>query len=315
MSTGNPSARHITENLATFFQDSDNPAELKRMLLHAAEDDPDFCFKLLRQGFEETYAAKCEQNVNEGIVAALIISVLLAMAIEPPDAIEVDDFWTESRETMHGLYMYLCLLGTMMALAATFFSLYWVNISRMYVVDVDRFIWWCCNQKIRSMEVCVMGSLLCCALAMGVGFVVVTRDPLATVGLCTCLVIMLIVITFTVHRIRLARNHFKQGISCRSSKLVSLIEMASENVAAPSPEGALSAKSETVVSDTVAALAPDGELSSKSEAVASDKVAALEPDGELSSKSEAVASDKVVALEPDGELSAKRVRQRMIIQL
>eukprot|EP00441_Pelagodinium_beii_P027720 CAMPEP_0197680654 /NCGR_PEP_ID=MMETSP1338-20131121/93662_1 /TAXON_ID=43686 ORGANISM="Pelagodinium beii, Strain RCC1491" /NCGR_SAMPLE_ID=MMETSP1338 /ASSEMBLY_ACC=CAM_ASM_000754 /LENGTH=56 /DNA_ID=CAMNT_0043261869 /DNA_START=66 /DNA_END=236 /DNA_ORIENTATION=+ len=55
--------------------------ELKKLLLHAAEVDPDFCFKLLRQGFQETYAAKCEQNMNEGIVAALIVSVPLAMAI------------------------------------------------------------------------------------------------------------------------------------------------------------------------------------------------------------------------------------------
>jgi hypothetical protein len=216
------------ETLASFFERSDNPRELKDLLVLFAKTDADQCQKLVRKGLDSSFAEKCEQNTNQGVIAALIVSVLLAMSMEAPDVNDEDDGWAKHRDNLLMAYHYLCLLGSALAWIATMLSLYWVNIAKMYVVDVDDFIWYVINQKTKSIELSTYGSIVCCSLAMACGFVVVTKDPVATIGFVTCFVLIVGVVTFVVYRILTARAHFMASNKKKMEKLEGLINKAAE---------------------------------------------------------------------------------------
>lgn len=176
-------AQTVEDNVRSIFEESDNPECIRDRFLSKAEgkegnhDLP----LILRSGWQAWKTAKIDMVTNLGVIAALLLSVIMGLAMAPLTANEADDFWKEMRVTFSDVYLVLCMISAILCMLAVIFSVVYTIIVETYCVDLDDFLNFS-NSKIDGL---IMGLVLICVdvTCMGLSFggVVIMGNPAATI--------------------------------------------------------------------------------------------------------------------------------------
>ena len=88
---------------------------------------------MLRRGWEASLQQVKDHIINLGVVAALLLSVILGLAVEAPEPVESDDRLADARPRIREAFICLCMLSSVFSITA-------VAVSVFYVEHVDKVV-------------------------------------------------------------------------------------------------------------------------------------------------------------------------------
>jgi len=192
--------KSMEDNMREVYNSSDNPAEIKTDLLYYANSkDCDFLALIMRSGWMTWKQQMKDQVVNYGVVAALVLSVVLGLAVAPLTPNTAKDAWADRRESFADLYLIILLLSSSFAFICIVISLVQVVTYDQWALDLDDFIY---QVKFFKNNTFASTSLIICAvlgfLAVPFGGVVILADPHASIIFYASVGLAIVLILFVI---------------------------------------------------------------------------------------------------------------------
>lgn len=136
---------------------------------------------MLRRGWEASLQQVKEHIINLGVVAALLLSVILGLAVEAPEPVESDDGLADARPRIREAFICLCMLSSIFSITAVAVSVFYVEhvdkvVSAREWLTFDRYF---CEEMV---EWPVLLSLITLLIALILGPLIVLELPTAAVA-------------------------------------------------------------------------------------------------------------------------------------
>ena len=127
----------MRENLKLAYETSDK-ADLVRTTLIGMLDKRSYRVGIvLRRGWQSWMQATKDHVINLGIVGALLLSVILGLAIEPPDVSAVEDGIASAHQALRTAFACMCGLSSVLSIHGIIAAVYYVKYVDQVVCDVD----------------------------------------------------------------------------------------------------------------------------------------------------------------------------------
>lgn len=120
------------DNLRDIFENTDEPKASKENLLKMLNKHPDWVLLVVRSGWRTLRTEHRDILINQGVVAALLVSVLMGLAVAPLQPNNIEDSWAEHREVFCRVYQCLCMSAFFFAIIAVHMSIWSVMVLGMY---------------------------------------------------------------------------------------------------------------------------------------------------------------------------------------
>eukprot|EP00811_Abedinium_folium_P003521 NODE_13237_length_1177_cov_3.429524.p1 GENE.NODE_13237_length_1177_cov_3.429524~~NODE_13237_length_1177_cov_3.429524.p1 ORF type:complete len:250 (+),score=30.16 NODE_13237_length_1177_cov_3.429524:33-782(+) len=182
-----PAAEYTTgtveDKLREIYRVSDEPSHAKVCLLALSESNECFYIPLVvRQGWEAWKQQQKDQAINNGVISALILSIILSLAVSPLSKAPSEGSLTDAvRSRYADAYLITCIASSFFSVIAVLCSFASIYVYDVFCVDFDDFSYmqrkWLLGGWLVQFP--NMMSILLCEVSLMLGSVVILPENLA----------------------------------------------------------------------------------------------------------------------------------------
>eukprot|EP00811_Abedinium_folium_P002583 NODE_12372_length_1228_cov_20.196185.p1 GENE.NODE_12372_length_1228_cov_20.196185~~NODE_12372_length_1228_cov_20.196185.p1 ORF type:complete len:253 (+),score=47.88 NODE_12372_length_1228_cov_20.196185:192-950(+) len=173
----------VEDKLRELYRFSDEPSHAKHCLLILSDSSECFYIPLVvRQGWEAWKQQQKDQALNNGVISALVLSIIVALAVSPLSKAAPDGSLTEDvRGRYADAYLIFCIASSFFSVIAVLTSFTSIYVYDVFCVDFDDFHHMYRNWLLGGWLVQFpnMISILLCEVALIVGAIVILPENLA----------------------------------------------------------------------------------------------------------------------------------------